>query len=145
MKTDEKRQHDIGKCEIIGTQDPLKEPQSETFLHGVCECFLCPTVSNQTNFSSVRSVRRRPAVGLGCSYGIAKNPATFFFWREKEASSCQRFQTNHTCSIQFKPYCRKFSAANAGARTARFGFWGLYVFTKFSDDFNLLTFHELSK
>lgn len=103
----------------------------------VSSVHVCPTVSSQTNLST-------SAVCLGCSYGIVKNPATFFFWREKEAFSCQRLQTNHTCSIQFKPYCRKFPAANAGARTDRYGFW-LVFFSKFSDDFNLLTFFELHK
>lgn len=46
MKTDEKRQHDIGKCEMTDTQDPLKEPRSETFLNEVCERFLCARLSN---------------------------------------------------------------------------------------------------
>lgn len=46
MKTDEKRRHDIGKCEIIATQAPLKEPRSETILNGVCELLLNARLSN---------------------------------------------------------------------------------------------------
>lgn len=44
MKPDEKRQHDIGKCEMIDTQDPLKEPRSEAFLTGVRGRLLCTSV-----------------------------------------------------------------------------------------------------
>lgn len=76
---------------MIDTQDPLREPRREAFLNGACERLL----SDRTNVSSgvLRCVR-------DAAMELRKNSAAFFFWREEEAFSCQRFQTNHSCSIQ---------------------------------------------
>lgn len=64
----------------------------------VCERVRCPRLSK-----GLPPDKLQASCGFfRWSFATVKNAA------EKEAFSCQHFQTNHTSSSQFKPYCRKF-------------------------------------